>query len=181
MDNTSPTPASTPVPSSSESHLWKGTTSQFTHFWFYLLCIVVAVALVVGAIMTGHHLLIAFVGLPIIAMLVRSVVTRSVIYELSDQRLRVTRGILSLHVDDMELYRVKDYSLDEPFPDRFLGLGNITLITSDASTPTVNIRAVPDAKKVMDLIRHAVETARDRKRVRQMDVDSLDDGSLGHH
>jgi hypothetical protein len=55
-------------------------------------------------------------------------------------------------------------------------LGNLTLVTSDASSPTVTISAIANVEDVREKLRTAVQTERDRKRVREMDVDSHEGG-----
>ena len=80
----------------------------------------------------------------------------------------------------MELFRVRDYTMDQPFLLRLVGLGNLTLITSDATTPTLAMRAIPGIESVREKLRTAVQTERDRKRVRQMDVDNVEDGAAPH-
>ena len=70
--------------------------------------------------------------------------------------------------------------------DSILGLGNLHLVTSDAANPELSIEAVKEIEIIREQLRKAVEAARDRKRVRQMDVDSVDVGvggadDLGHH
>jgi hypothetical protein len=69
---------------------------------------------------------------------------------------------------------VKDYSMDQPLFLRIVGLGNLTLITSDASSPHVSIRAIANVEEVREKLRTAVQAERDRKRVREMDVDHAD-------
>ena len=64
--------------------------------------------------------------------------------------------------------------MDQPLFLRLVGLGNLTLVTSDASTPTVAIRAIANVEEVREKLRTAVQNERDRKRVREMDVDSHD-------
>ncbi len=96
---------------------------------------------------------------------------RATVYELTTQRLRITRGILNRRLDELELYRVKDYVMEQPFLLRLLGLGNITIVTSDATTPTVALRAVAGVAGVREKLRNAVQAERDRKRVRELDVD----------
>jgi uncharacterized membrane protein YdbT with pleckstrin-like domain len=92
-------------------------------------------------------------------------------YELTTQRLRIRRGILNRRLDELELYRVKDYVMEQPFFLRMLGLGNLTLLSADASTPTVAIRAIAGVEAVREKLRNAVQSERDRKRVRALDVD----------
>ncbi len=40
-----------------------------------------------------------------------------------------------MYENELELYRVKDIVLNEPFLLRLVGLSNIVLVTSDRSTP----------------------------------------------
>jgi hypothetical protein len=74
---------------------------------------------------------------------------------------------------NLELFRVKDYAMDQPLALRMVGLGNLTLITSDATSPTVAIRAIANVEDVREKLRTAVQSERDRKRVREMDVDHM--------
>ena len=74
-------------------------------------------------------------------------------------------------MDEIELYRIKDSTVDNPFILRILGLGNIRLITSDKSTPVITIPAIKDAREVRETIRKRVEYLRDKKRVREVDYE----------
>lgn len=173
-----PTDDSPILPPAAETTLWKGHTSQWVHFWYYLFCIVLAISCVIGAIFTGG---IAGLGIliPVIMWAARWWVTKTCTYELTTQRLRMSSGILDRKVEELELYRVKDYSMDQPFFLRIMNLGNLTLVTSDASTPTVIIRAVAQITDVREKLRTAVQHERDRKRVRELDVDNT--GTGGAH
>jgi uncharacterized membrane protein YdbT with pleckstrin-like domain len=171
-----------PIPSvPTETTLWSGHTSQWVHFWYYFLCILLAAGIAVVATMFG--LATAGIGalgylalvIPLVMWLVRWSVTKCTTYELTTQRLRVRAGILNKKVDELELFRVRDYTMEQPLLLRLVGLGNLTLITSDATTPTVSMRAIPAIEAVREKLRNAVQSERDRKRVRQMDVDSVDD------
>jgi uncharacterized membrane protein YdbT with pleckstrin-like domain len=155
---------------SQETTLWKGGTSQLVHFWTYLFWLVVAGGVVVGATMLVNPLLYAGLVVPVIGMLVRWVVTRSTSYELTTQRLRKSSGIFTRKLDELELYRVKDSTLEQPLLLRMFGLGNITVLSSDATLPLVQIRATNDAYGMREKLRVAVESERDRKRVREMEV-----------
>ncbi len=171
-------PASSAVP---ETVLWSGHTSQWVHFWYYFFCVLLAAGIVVGATLvalpTGVGAL-AYLALllPLVMWLARWWLTKSTHYELTTQRLRMKSGILNRRVDELELFRVKDYSMEQPLMLRMVGLGNLTLVTADATTPTVAIRAVPGVESVRELLRNAVQNERDRKRVRQMDIDHVEEG-----
>jgi uncharacterized membrane protein YdbT with pleckstrin-like domain len=109
--------------------------------------------------------------IPVLMWLIRWWVTKCTAYELTSQRLRIRTGILNKKVDELELFRVKDYSMEQPFLLRLVGLGNLTMVTSDATTPTVSIRAISGVEAVREKLRNAVQAERDRRRVRELDVD----------
>jgi uncharacterized membrane protein YdbT with pleckstrin-like domain len=170
---------SSTTPAAAETLLWSGHTSQWVHFWFYLLCIILAAAIAVGATVlalpTGGLTYLALL-LPLILWMVRWWVTKCTKYELTSQRLRIRSGVLNRRVDELELYRVKDYAMEQPLLLRLVGLGNLTMITSDATNPQISIKAIPDVENVREKLRTAVQSERDRKRVRELDVDSHDEG-----
>ena len=171
------TPAPAGTSSTPESALWTGHSSQWTHFWYYLMCALLAIGCLVAAALTAG---LAAIGLvvPLVMWGVRWWVNKTTLYELTSQRLRKSSGIFNRVVDELELFRVKDYSMEQPFFLRMVGLGNLKLVTSDATTPTVTIPAIPQVESVRELIRNAVQAERDRKRVRQMDIDETGDD---HH
>jgi uncharacterized membrane protein YdbT with pleckstrin-like domain len=158
------------APSVPETELWRGHTSQWVHFWFYLFCILIAAGCIAGIPFTAGLSAIGLV-VPLVMWIARWWVTRTTLYELTSQRLRRTTGILNRTVDELELFRVKDYAMEQPLLLRMLNLGNLTLVTSDASTPNVSIRAIANVQDVREKLRNAVQAERDRKRVRELDVD----------
>jgi len=174
-----PTEDASIAPAGSETTLWSGHTSQWVHFWYYFLCVLLAAGIAVGATVlalpTGALSYAALI-IPVLMWLIRWWVTKCTTYELTTQRLRIRAGILSRKVDELELFRVRDYSIEQPFLLRLVGLGNLTMVTSDATTPTVAMRAIPAVESVREKLRTAVQNERDRKRVRQLDVDNVEDG-----
>jgi len=93
------------------------------------------------------------------------------VYEVTTERIKVSRGIFSRRTDELELYRVKDLTLIEPFFFRLLGLGSVVITTNDASTPTLTIHAVRRVKELSEELRQAVEVCRDKKRVRLAELE----------
>ncbi len=173
-------PSPSGIPSVPENELWKGYTSQWVHFWYYLFCVLLAVGCLVGVPFSGGLSAIGLV-VPLLMWAARWFVTKTTVYELTSQRLRKSSGIFNRVVDELELFRVKDYTMEQPFFLRMMGLGNITLITSDATSPTVSIKAIANVQDVREKLRNAVQVERDRKRVRQFDVDESGDDHLDHH
>jgi uncharacterized membrane protein YdbT with pleckstrin-like domain len=80
--------------------------------------------------------------------------------------VRIRQGVFSKRTDELELYRVKDSTVLEPFWQRLFGLGNIVITTNDTTSPTLILEALPEAAQTREQLRAAVEQCRDRKRVR---------------
>ena len=79
--------------------------------------------------------------------------------------------MLNKELDELELYRVRDYKLDQPLILRIFSLGNITLRTSDTSHPLIVLRAIQDGEHVREQIRRYVEECRVKKRVLPLDLE----------
>lgn len=162
---------SPPAPATAETSLWKGHTSQWIHFWYYFFCVILAAAAIGGIPFTGGLSAIGLV-VPFLMWLIRWWLTKTTAYELTSQRLKIASGILNRKHDELELYRVKDYAIEQPLFLRLLGLGNLSMVTSDATTPNLTIPAIANIETVRDQLRSAVQAERDRKRVRELDVDN---------
>lgn len=85
-------------------------------------------------------------------------------YEVTSERIKVIKGLFSKRTDELELYRVKDTSLIEPFIYRMFGVGNISIVTNDATTPALELRAIKNAKDIREKLRASIEECRARKR-----------------
>lgn len=137
----------------SEQVVWDGSPSQWTNFSRYLVCGLLSLA-VVPAVVT----------IPMIIW--RWLVTRCTRYELTSERLRMQTGVLNRSVEELELYRVKDSRFSQTFLGRMVGIGDVTIYSTDSSTPVVMLKGVADAQRVRESLRNAVEARRDQKRVR---------------
>jgi uncharacterized membrane protein YdbT with pleckstrin-like domain len=93
-------------------------------------------------------------------------------YDLCTDRLIVRRGIFIKSLDEIELYRVKDIRLDFSLINQWAGIGTITATSSDESTraePLV-LRNVENAQGRREQMRNLVEAARQKRRVREIDM-----------
>ena len=104
--------------------VWRGTSSQWKNFGLYLLC--------------G---LLCWLIVPIFFALVRYLQTKCKIYELTTQRLKITSGVFTKVTETLELYRVKDIEMRQPFLSRLAGVENVQMKTSDTSSPFVPYRS----------------------------------------
>jgi uncharacterized membrane protein YdbT with pleckstrin-like domain len=96
--------------------------------------------------------------------------TRTTFYELTSERLVTTHGVLTKVTDTLELYRVRDMQIVQPPLLRIVGLQNIHVFTNDSSTSELFLDFIPTSLDLGTKLRRAVETCREAKRVRTMDV-----------
>ena len=165
----------TPLNESDEALVWRGTPSQWTNFGTYLFC-----ALLAGGVITAYFMVPAgaqqsyiLLGLivPALWLLSAWIGTKCHRYEITSERVKITTGLLSRQTNELELYRVRDYSVIEPFWLRLVGCGNIVLVTADRTTPQVVLHAVPRAQSLKDQIRKHTERMRQRRGVRDLEID----------
>jgi uncharacterized membrane protein YdbT with pleckstrin-like domain len=85
--------------------------------------------------------------------------------------LKITEGVFSKVTETLELYRVKDIEVRQPFFYRMLGVENIQVNTSDLSSPVILLEAIPKAVGLADKLRNQVEIIRVQKKVREIDLE----------
>ena len=98
-------------------------------------------------------------------------------YALSEDRLFVSVGLLSIQDDEVLLYRVRDIDTSRSLWQRLFGVGTITVHSSDKSMPTVVLKNVKDPLFVKELLHKQVEEMKIRRRVRVGEImgDSFDE------
>ena len=137
-----------------EALVWSGSPSQIVNLPVFVLCA-----------------LFCWLVVPIFVALWKWLVVRNIRYELTSERLKLREGVLNKHLNEVELYRVRDYRAVQPIYLRVFSLGNVIVGTTDASHPVVVLRAVRDVEHVLELVRRHVEDCRARKNVRALDLE----------
>lgn len=96
-------------------------------------------------------------------------------YRLSEDRLFLEKGLLNVKEEEVLLYRIRDIKLTMNLFQRMVGVGNICIMSSDQSAPHLDIVNVKDPRRVKELIHQSVEEAKEKRRVRPMEVMDADD------
>lgn len=81
----------------------------------------------------------------------------SIKYEITPDRFLYHHGILVRKHDEIELQRIRDYTIYRPLMSRALGLGMIKMSSSDEFFPLLNIGPFDDARAIQQSIRDAAE------------------------
>jgi uncharacterized membrane protein YdbT with pleckstrin-like domain len=93
-------------------------------------------------------------------------------YDVTADRLIIHRGIFMKSIDEVELYRVKDCRIDFSLINQMADLGRITITSSDETTrgTALVLHDVQRARARREEIRRLVDTARQKRRVREIDM-----------
>ncbi|HET9360372.1 MAG TPA: PH domain-containing protein [Vicinamibacterales bacterium] len=89
----------------------------------------------------------------------------STTYQLTSQRVRIERGILSKAKDNIELFRIDDFEIHKPLGMRLVGHCRLHLLSSDNSTPVAVIYGVPGLEQLADTLRERSLKERARRKV----------------
>jgi uncharacterized membrane protein YdbT with pleckstrin-like domain len=93
-------------------------------------------------------------------------------YELTEERLIIRRGLIAKSLDEIELYRIKDVRINYSIINQIAGIGTISISSSDETTRDGDlvIRDVERARPRREEIRRLVDIARQKRRVREVDM-----------
>lgn len=125
----------------------------------------------------GHPALVPSLGAALIvlvtlglALLYFQLKSQAVHYRITTQRVVIERGLLSKRMDQLDVYRIVDFSIEIPFSQRLLGTGNLVLKAMDSTTPEVQLLALKtDVRALYENLRRATEIERKRRGVRVVD------------
>ena len=177
-----------PNSQSTEQTVWQGSPSQMVNLPVYLMLGIGVIVATVGLLFLRSGtvpsatddvsvrtlypwIIVAIWVLCGIAALMTYLKVSTTKYVLTTERLRVTTGVLSTVTHDLELRRVRDSIILRPFWARLAGLGEIQILSADASTPRMILHAIRDPDGVQTKLRSIVQTQWAKFNVRQMEID----------
>jgi uncharacterized membrane protein YdbT with pleckstrin-like domain len=91
--------------------------------------------------------------------------SRSLSYEITNQRIRIEHGLFSKPKENVELFRIDDFDLHKPLGMRLVGQCQLHLRSSDPDQQTVFIYGIPDLEKLADDLREYSLRERKRRRI----------------
>lgn len=170
-------PGAPAAPAPREETLWRGTPSPILLIGKIatLLLILVAIPLVAyffastitddlakaRNIRTAGWVIAAILAaVQLVVLIVAWMKLRTTTYTVTNQRVIVEQGIVTKTVNEIDLRYVDDSQFFQGLTDRILGIGDVTLLSSDANTPTYTLRSVRDPRAVRELVRtHAYQVS----------------------
>ena len=99
-------------------------------------------------------------------------------YGLSEDRLFLSTGFLSIKDDEVLLYRIRDITTTRNLWQRLFGVGTVTVVSSDKTMPTLVLKNIKNPVAVKELLHEQVEEMKLRRRVRVGEImGDVDDGT----
>lgn len=78
-------------------------------------------------------------------------------YTLTSERLLLDKvGVMGKKREEIELYKINDITVKQGLKDKLAGVGDIEIISSDASTPTLTLKRIKDPNDVKETLRRTV-------------------------
>jgi hypothetical protein len=89
----------------------------------------------------------------VIVFLFKIIKLKSVRYKITSDRIEWSRGIMQRRVDNIDMFRIVDMKMERTLPDILVGIGSITLITSDKTDPNFRFEKLRGSKQLYDIIK----------------------------
>jgi len=138
-----------------------------------LLCGLLGVGIIVAAIvLRTHGWWIPLVGLVLGAVVIALpvIMTRSVRYRISNYRIDYERGVFAKDIDTLELWHIEDLKFHQSLMDRIFGIGGITVISHDETTPRLLLHALPNPRPVFETLKQRIITVKRQRGVIKLDA-----------
>lgn len=148
---------------SNEHELYEGRPSWRALMSFYLggmglaVVVVVVVGLVAGSWGPALVAAAAIAGLTLVIGSFRRASTK---YLITNQRLRISRGIVRRKVQETRLERVQNVNYEQGAIDRMLGVGTVDFDTAGSDDSEFHFDWVNEPEQVVRAVDRAVEEAR---------------------
>jgi uncharacterized membrane protein YdbT with pleckstrin-like domain len=157
-----------------ERSVYRGNPSVLIHFGALFFSLLLLIGMIAGMIWgwdriqasNARFIIMALLIVPVAVIFWQWIQVKFLFYEITNERIKITRGLLSKRTEELELYRVKDATLVEPFLMRMFNRGNIEIIAADPSSPNLVLEGIQDARPLREELRKFIEECRDRKRTR---------------
>jgi membrane protein YdbS with pleckstrin-like domain len=90
-------------------------------------------------------------------------------YRITNYRIDVTTGVLSRNIETLELWHVEEPRLHQSFLNRMVDVGSITILSHDATLPTLTLYGLPKPQELFRIIEQRVIAVKRQRGVMKVD------------
>ena len=112
------------------------------------------------------------IGLGLIILSVPLLRAKTVRYRITNYRIDYERGLVSKDIDTLELWHVEDIKFHQTVLDRLLGIGSISVISHDDTTPLLVMHSLPNCRALFDHLKQRIIAVKRQRGVVKMDTGS---------
>jgi len=106
----------------------------------------------------GKYRLIAGLGLAALVLLIlllKMIKLKMTCYEVTADRIEWSRGIFDRKVDNLDMFRVIDLKMRRTLFDCIVGVGTVSLVTTDKTDPEFTFEKIRNSRRLYDIIKKA--------------------------
>ena len=110
------------------------------------------------ALTMGQYRIVVGIGLAVLAFLIlllKFIKLKTIRYEVTADRIEWSRGIFDRQVDNLDMFRVIDLSLRRSLLDCMVGIGTVSLVTTDKTDPEFEFKKIHNARLLYDILKDA--------------------------
>ena len=112
----------------------------------------------------------AAVVIGLLLMTIPVLVVKQFRYRISTHRIDFERGLLGKKIDTMELWHVDDIKFEQTFFNRLMGVGRITVMSDDQTTPSLELKGLPNPRPLFDSLKQRIIAVKRQRGVIKMDM-----------
>ena len=131
---------------------WRALMAFYAGGLFVAVAVFVIVGLLVGDVALGVIAALLIAGLTLVIGYVRRMFTH---YLITDQRLRISRGMLRKQVNETRLERVQNVNYEQSVLDRMFRVGNVDFDTAGTDDSEFRFEWVTDPDQVVRAVHDA--------------------------
>jgi len=98
---------------------------------------------------------IGLAALVILAFLIKMARLKTTRYEVSADRIEWSRGLLDRKVDNLDMFRIIDLKMRRSLLDCIVGIGTVTIITTDKTDPEFDFEKIRNPRRLYDILKKA--------------------------
>ncbi|MDD5326576.1 MAG: PH domain-containing protein [Phycisphaerae bacterium] len=98
---------------------------------------------------------LSLAGLVILLLLIKIANLKATYYEVSSDRIEWSRGLLDRKVDNLDMFRVVDLKLRRSLLDCVVGVGSVTVMTTDKTDPEFTFEKVRHSRALYNAVKKA--------------------------
>ena len=143
--------------------------------WALVGIVLIAIPFAWKALQKDHHwpiwwITLACIVLGLILLCIPVLIVKSIRYRITNYRIDYEKGIFGKRIDTLELWHVEDIRFAQSFFDRIMGVGDITIISHDDTTPRLDVIGVPNPRPLFETLKQRVIAVKRQRGVVKMDI-----------